>query len=132
MATADQIKSLLQSHYKNDDERFTSIALQVAAHEARKGNMVIAKEIKSLIDKSKSGGFKIIKLSRDISDLVLVFHPENRLSELILSDEIRNKLLRIITEYKQRDKIQKFGLHNRRKVLLSGIPGTERRLLLQR
>ena len=124
MATADQIKSLLQSHYKNDDERFTSIALQVAAHEARKGNMVIAKEIKSLIDKSKSGGFKIIKLSRDISDLVLVFHPENRLSELILSDEIRNKLLRIITEYKQRDKIQKFGLHNRRKVLLSGIPGT--------
>lgn len=124
MATADQIKSLLQSHYKNDDERFTSIALQVAAHEARKGNMAIAKEIKSLVDKSKSGGFKIIKLNRDISDLVLVFHPENRLNELILSDEIRNKLLRIITEYKQRDKIQKFGLHNRRKVLLSGIPGT--------
>lgn len=124
MATAEQIKSLLQSHYKNDDERFTSIALQVAAHEARKGNMSIAKEIKSLVDKSKSGGFKIIKLSRDISDLVLVFHPENRLSELILADEVRNKLLRIITEYKQRDKIQKFGLHNRRKILLSGIPGT--------
>tara|TARA_R110002051_G_scaffold323888_2_gene418976 strand:- start:2947 stop:3897 length:951 start_codon:yes stop_codon:yes gene_type:complete len=124
MATAEQIKSLLQSHYKNDDERFTSIALQVAAHEARKGNIAIAKEIKSLVDKSKSGGFKIIKLSRDISDLVLVFHPENRLNELILSDGIRNKLQRIITEYKQRDKIQKFGLLNRRKVLLSGIPGT--------
>lgn len=124
MATADQIKSLLNSHYKNDEDRFTSIALQVAAHEARKGNMAIAKEIKSLVDKSKSGGFKIIKLSRDISDLVLVFHPENRLNELILSDDVRNKLQRIITEYKQRDKIQKFGLHNRRKVLLSGIPGT--------
>lgn len=124
MATAEQIKSLLQSHYKNDDERFTSIALQVAAHEARKGNTVIAHEIKSLVDKSKSGGFKVIKLSRDISDLVLVFHPENRLSELILSDEVRNKLHRIITEYKQRDKIQKFGLQNRRKILLSGIPGT--------
>ena len=124
MATAEQIKSLLQSHYKNDDERFTSIALQVAAHEARKGNIAIAKEIKSLVDKSKSGGFKIIKLNRDISDLVLVFHPENRLNELILSDGIRNKLQRIITEYKQRDKIQKFGLLNRRKVLLSGIPGT--------
>tara|TARA_R110000765_G_scaffold72256_1_gene140331 strand:+ start:517 stop:1467 length:951 start_codon:yes stop_codon:yes gene_type:complete len=124
MATAEHIKSLLQSHYKNDDERFTSIALQVAAHEARKGNMSIAKEIKSLIDKSKSGGFKVIKLSRDISDLVLVFHPENRLSNLILSNEIREKLNRIITEYKERDKIQKFGLKNRRKILLSGIPGT--------
>jgi SpoVK/Ycf46/Vps4 family AAA+-type ATPase len=124
MATAQQIKSLLQSHYKNDDERFTSIALQVAAHEARKGNLAIAKDIKSLVDKSKSGGYKIIKLNRDVSDLVLVFHPENRFSELILSNEVRSRLLRIIAEYKQRDKIQKFGLHNRRKVLLSGIPGT--------
>ena len=124
MATAEQIKSLLQSHYKNEDERFTSIALQVAAHEARKGNTSIAQEIKSLVDKSKLGGFKIIKLSRDISDLVLVFHPENRLSELILSNDVREKLNRIIVEYKQRDKIQKFGLNNRRKILLSGIPGT--------
>src|SRR5680860_63950 len=124
MATAEKIKSLLQSHYKNDGERFTSIALQVAAHEARKGNMSIAKEIKSLVDKSKSGGFKVIKLNRDVSDLVLVFHPENRLNELILSDMVRSKLERIITEYEQRDKIQKFGLNNRRKVLLSGIPGT--------
>ena len=49
MATAEQIKSLLQSHYKNDNERFTSIALQVAAHEARQGHMSIAKEIKDLI-----------------------------------------------------------------------------------
>jgi SpoVK/Ycf46/Vps4 family AAA+-type ATPase len=124
MATAEQIKSLLQSHYKNDNERFTSIALQVAAHEARKGNMLIAKEIKSLVDKSKSGGFKVIKLNKDISDLVLVYYPENRLNELILSNEVSNKLQRILEEYKQRDKIQKFGLDNRRKVLLSGLPGT--------
>ena len=53
MATAEQIKSLLQSHYKNDNERFTSIALQVAAHEARQGHMSIAKEIKDLIDRAK-------------------------------------------------------------------------------
>jgi SpoVK/Ycf46/Vps4 family AAA+-type ATPase len=124
MATAEQIKSLLQSHYKNDDDRFTSIALQVAAHEARKGNMSIAKDIKSLVDKSRSGGFKIIKLDRDVSDLVLVFHPEDRLRDLILSEDVGNKLLRIIKEYNQRDKIQKFGLQNRRKILLSGLPGT--------
>jgi len=124
MATAEQIKSLLQSHYKNDNERFTSIALQVAAHEARKGNMSIAKDIKSLVDKSKSGGFKVIKLNKGISDLVLVYYPENRLNELILSNEVNNKLQRILEEYKQRDKIQKFGLDNRRKVLLSGLPGT--------
>ena len=60
MATAEQIKSLLQSHYKNDNERFTSIALQVAAHEARQGHMSIAKEIKdleSVITKGYSSSF---------------------------------------------------------------------------
>jgi len=124
MATSEQIKLLLESHYKNDDDRFTSMALQVAAHEARKGNMVIAKEIKSLVDKSRSGGFKVIKLKKDISDLVLPYYPENRLNELVISTGVKRKLDRILKEYKLRDKIQKFGLQNRRKILLSGKPGT--------
>ncbi|WP_396153488.1 AAA family ATPase [Flavobacterium sp.] len=124
MATSEQIKSLLQSHYKNDNERFTSIALQLAAHEARQGHLIIAKEIKELVDQSKTGGFKVIKISPDLSDLVLVYYPENRLNELILSTEVLNKLNRIIREYKERDKILKYGLQNRRKVLLSGLPGT--------
>lgn len=124
MATAEQIKSLLQSHYKNDNERFTSIALQVAAHEARQGHLTIAKEIKSLVDRSKTDGFKVIRINPDISDLVLVYYPENRLNELILSSEVSTKLNRVIREYKERDKILKHGLHNRRKVLLSGLPGT--------
>jgi SpoVK/Ycf46/Vps4 family AAA+-type ATPase len=124
MATSEQIKSLLQSHYKNDNEMFTSIALQMAAHEARQGHLNIAKEIKSLVDKSKSGDFKVIKIRPDLSDLVLVYYPDNRLNDLILSSEVSTKLYRVIREYKQRDKIQKHGLYNRRKVLLSGLPGT--------
>lgn len=124
MATAEQIKSLLQSHYKNDNERFTSIALQLAAHEARQGHLTIAKDIKALVDRSKTDGFKVIRINPDLSDLVLVYYPENKLSELILSNDVSGKLQRIIKEYKQRDKIQKFGLQNRRKILLSGLPGT--------
>tara|TARA_B100000378_G_scaffold109964_5_gene88190 strand:+ start:6399 stop:7355 length:957 start_codon:yes stop_codon:yes gene_type:complete len=124
MATAEQIKSLLLSHYKNDGDRFTSIALQVAAHEARKGHMSIAKEIKALIDKAKTDGFKVIKINPNLEDLVLVYYPDIGLENLVLSEEIRNKLLRIIREYDQRDKIAKFGLNIRRKVLLSGLPGT--------
>lgn len=124
MATAEQIKSLLQSHYKNDNERFTSIALQVAAHEARQGHMEIAKDIKALVDRSKTDGFKVIRINPDLSDLVLVYYPENRLNELILSEDVKIKINRVLVEYKQRDKILKFGLQNRRKILLSGLPGT--------
>jgi hypothetical protein len=37
MATATQIKSLLQSHGNRADERFYAIAIQVAAAEGRQG-----------------------------------------------------------------------------------------------
>ncbi len=37
MATAQQIKSLLKSYGEADGEMFVSVALQIAAHEARSG-----------------------------------------------------------------------------------------------
>ena len=37
MATAEQIKSLIKSHFSDQQEQFYTIALQLAAHEARQG-----------------------------------------------------------------------------------------------
>ena len=38
MASADQLKALLSSHLEGDDERFFSVAMQLAAHEAKLGH----------------------------------------------------------------------------------------------
>ncbi len=38
MATAEQVKSLIRSYGSSDKERFYTIALQVAAHEAKQGH----------------------------------------------------------------------------------------------
>ncbi len=54
MASADQLKALLKSHSDQDDERFFSVAMQVAAHEAKLGHGKLAEELRSLIDKAKS------------------------------------------------------------------------------
>ena len=35
MASGEQLKALLTSHADGDDDRFFSVAMQVAAHEAR-------------------------------------------------------------------------------------------------
>jgi hypothetical protein len=35
MAIADQLKALLKSHMEGDDQRFFSVAMQLAAHEAK-------------------------------------------------------------------------------------------------
>ena len=54
MATATQIKALLQSYGVRDDERFFTVALQVAASEARQGHEQLAREIRELVERSKT------------------------------------------------------------------------------
>ena len=48
MASADQLKALLKSHLEGDDERFFSVAMQVAAHEAKLGHGKVAEELKGM------------------------------------------------------------------------------------
>lgn len=128
MATAEQLKSLIRSHCDDDRERFLTIALQVAAHEAKKGHASIAHDIRSLVDKAKSGSGKVIPFNREFSDLVLPSSPSTKISELILASEKCDRIQRIILEYRQQDKLKKHGLGNRRKILLAGPPGTGKTL----
>lgn len=53
MPTADQIKALLSSHAEGDEGQFFSVAMQIAAAEARQGHDKLAKELRALIDKGK-------------------------------------------------------------------------------
>ena len=50
--------------------------------------------------------------------------PTDRLNNLVVSAEVKEKLERIINEYRNRNKLAKFGLCNRRRILLEGNPGT--------
>ena len=45
MATAEQIKSLIQSHLSMNAEQFYASTLQILAHEARQGHTGLANEI---------------------------------------------------------------------------------------
>lgn len=40
MASSEQLKALFHSHLEKDEDRFMSIALQVAAHEADMENLL--------------------------------------------------------------------------------------------
>ena len=54
MASGEQLKALLRSHLERDDDRFISVAMQVAAHEARLGHGKLATDLRSIIDQAKS------------------------------------------------------------------------------
>lgn len=125
MATAEQLKYLIESHFQQDEERFTTMALQVAAHEARLGHSQVANEIRSLIDKRRSARAKVIPFKPELGDLVLVeVDLEQRLPDLVASPTMRQRIVRILNEFRQQAKLKDHGLENRRKLLLCGPPGT--------
>lgn len=124
MATAQQIKTLIKSHFDEEDSRFVTLSLQIAAHEAKLGHLALANEIRGLVDKSKTMVRQLKPLSKDLDELILEINPDSKLVDLIVPNSLRNRLEKVLIEYRQHSKLSKYGLKNRRKILLSGPPGT--------
>src|SRR3989338_7756991 len=103
MASAEQLKALLKSHIEGDEGRFLSIAMQVAAHEAKLGHGKLAEELRDMIDAAKSrsqnlaGVGKLVPLNKSRGELDGIFsfsYPNPRLYEIILDDSVSMKLKR--------------------------------------
>ncbi len=133
MASSDQLKALLKSHLEGDDDRFYSVAMQVAAHEAKVGHGKLAEELRALVDQAKlrrvpgQAGDKPVPIGRlrgELANLLSVSYPRARLADLVLSDELSHQLSRIIREQRHAADILAHGLQPRRKLLLMGPPGT--------
>ncbi|MCP4119408.1 MAG: ATP-binding protein [Desulfobacteraceae bacterium] len=125
MATAEQLKALIRSHFSDDKERFYTISLQMASHEAKQGHITLAKDIKELIDKErKQKKTNIIPFPRELQGLVLTEKPETPKSALVMFDGLEKRIKRIVHEYRQQNKLKSYGLKHRRKILLAGPPGT--------
>ena len=133
MASAEQLKALLKSHLDGDDDRFCSVAMQVAAHEAKLGHGKLAEELRAVIDEAKrrrgAGAPTPIGRPRgELANLLEASSPKNRLGELILGDALADQLRRVIREQRHAGRILEHGLSPRRKLLLTGPPGTGKTL----
>lgn len=123
MATGEQIKLLINAHYESED-RFRTRVLQIAAYEKNKGHITLARELKEIIDNQKIVAKKNILTDNNLSDLLKCSLSDTRLSEMVLDDKVLEKIERLIKEYNSKEKLRKYNLKNRRKILLCGPPGT--------
>lgn len=127
LATADQIKSLIKAHIDRDDDKFKTVILQIAAYEAKQNHTTLARELKTILEKSNLTKNKIVQVNNQ-NQMLIMSTPNNRLSDLVVSEEVNNRIYRILNEYANRSKLKKHGLSNRRKILLEGAPGTGKTL----
>lgn len=133
MSNGSQLLALMKSHIKGDDDHFYSVALQVAAHEARQGHAKLAQELKALVDagRKEQGRPKIRNRSPlplaqpkgDLASLVDVHYSDVRLTSMVLQPKTEDRLRRVLLEVRQQHRLLAHGLSPRRKLLLLGPPG---------
>lgn len=133
VGNAQQILSLLRSHNARDDRRFLSVATQLADEAVKRGHVRVAQEMRDLIAEARSQ-IGALELSRDpiplakprgeLAGILSASFPRLKLNDLVLPPRLASRLAKLVREQLERARLGDFGLSPRRKVLLSGPPGT--------
>lgn len=131
MSNTKQILAMLKSKAAGDDEQFYSIALQVAAAEARRGHRSTAEDLRSAVEEaraSKSRGATVpIQFSQprgELESLIDLHDPKLKLKDVILHDSVREMLQDLIRQQTKRDWLREHGKTPNRCVLFVGPPGS--------
>ncbi|GAA5481317.1 ATP-dependent zinc metalloprotease FtsH [Haloferula sargassicola] len=132
MASAAQVKALLQSHGHGDEARFYAVALQVAAAEARAGHAKLAREIRDLVEQAKArkgerrAQANILPLSQpqgEAAELLEPVHSDLRVKHLVLTPTLRERVERIVAEQQNLNRLKEHNLRPRQRLLFTGPPG---------
>lgn len=124
------LKLLLRSHADGDEASFRKAALQLAAAESGAGHVRMADEIRAIIAKlpatnsRRAGPIVDIATPRgELADILAGGHRDERLRDIVLSPDVRDLLLRVISENRSRGRLERFGVSPRRRLLFHGPPG---------
>ncbi|MFH5805819.1 AAA family ATPase [Alienimonas sp. DA493] len=118
---AEQVKALLHSHAAGNDAAFRTVALQIAAGEARAGRGRVAAELRDLLD--GPAAVPMATPAGELTDLLVASYPKTRLSEMVLPAALSDRLRNVVAETVRRDELRAHGLRPARKLLLAGPPG---------
>jgi SpoVK/Ycf46/Vps4 family AAA+-type ATPase len=130
MASSELIQELIRAHVDHNDQRFKTVALQLAAREARAGHRLVAGRIRDLLEEAgvaehapQPSPTPITRTSDDLRSVLAVSYPREKLADIVLEGDLVEVLPRLLDEHRSRDALEKFGLQPRRRLLLHGPPG---------
>lgn len=140
MPAAKQVIALLAGHLDGDSEQVRTVALQIAAAEARQGHVKTAAAMKKLLDRPRAAqatqsprstpaAATLLGRPRgDLEDLVTVAQPKARLSAMTLTLGVRERLDRMVRQQAARGRLREHALRPGSKLLLVGPPGSGKTL----
>lgn len=143
---AELYKRLFRAIYTEDLVSLKKIAITVIQEERKLGHTVLAEALEkiSITEKPKystfnnssgqndSGLASLPKSKRSNSQLVSYVAREQLKHHMILPDDVEARLLSIEQEYAARDRLKKYNLTPKQKVLLYGPPGCGKTLSAER
>ena len=122
---------MLRSRAEGDDELFYSIALQIAASEARQGRRTTAEELRAAVDvarsKSSRGMSVAVPFGRPRGDLeaLIDLKPTHlRLADVTLHELLHKRLQDVTRQQQKREWLREHGKTPSRKLLFVGPPGS--------
>ncbi|MEQ5828864.1 ATP-binding protein [Sulfitobacter sp. NFXS29] len=130
MSNARQILSMLNSRAVGDEEHFLSVALQVAAGEARQGRQSSADAIRDAVQKIRGGADKphvpisFSKPRGDLDGLLDMREPRYRLCDVVLASDLEDRLNVVVRQQNSRERLRAHDRSPSRKVLFAGPPGS--------
>lgn len=129
MSNAKQILAMLRSRAEGDDEQFYSIALQIAAAEARQGRRTTAEELRAAVEAARSGSgssvpIQFAKPRGDLEGVIELREPRYVLKDVVLDSRLRERIDDLVQQQVRRDWLREHGKVPSRRVLFLGPPGS--------
>ncbi|QOQ39920.1 ATP-binding protein [Trueperella pecoris] len=129
VGNGQHVAAMVRSYASGDDANFYSVALQVAAREAKAGHHVLANDIKKAVDDSRERArantvTTLVQPRGELAELVEATYPDVRLRELVAPDELRAQIKQVLAEQRQRLNLLEYGFTPAHRLLLEGPPGT--------
>jgi SpoVK/Ycf46/Vps4 family AAA+-type ATPase len=132
MARGELLRKLFESHMRGSDGEFRAVALEVIAEEQRKSNHQLAKELLHILENSDTPNLfpkvpnHIGSLPKDRERqtlLVDIRQPNRCLSDILLKDDNKSLIERILNEFRRAELLKTHSLTPETKLLFCGPPG---------
>ena len=131
VSNVKQILAMVRSRAEGDEDAFYSIALQVAAAEARQGHRQSAEELRIEIDKARAknsrGQTVAIPFAHprgSVEGLLEMRQPRFKLRDVVLNDRLVSRVSDILRQQRKRDWLREHGKTPNRRILFVGPPGS--------